>query len=64
MVTNKEVFYKGEVIEHYPCDVNQNKEIESNGSVENIVEYQGKKYYIITDWENNVRWGEEEATEV
>lgn len=64
MPTNKEIFENGSVLEHYPCDVNEDKEIQSNGSIENIVEYEGKKYYIITDYENNVRWESEEATEL
>jgi uncharacterized protein (UPF0333 family) len=64
MITNKEVFDKGDVLEHYPCDVDENKEIQPNGSIENIVLYNGKKYYIVTDWENNVRWGNEVAQEV
>jgi hypothetical protein len=64
MITNKEVFDKGEVLEHYPCDVNENKETQSNGSVENVVLYNGKYYYVITDWENNVRWCDEIAEEV
>ena len=41
MITNKEVFDKGEVLEHYPCDVNQNKEVETNGSIENVVLFNG-----------------------
>lgn len=64
MITNKEVFDKGEVLEHYPCDVNQNKEVETNGSIENVVLFNGKKYCIITDWDNNVRWCDEIAEEV
>ena len=61
MITNKEVFDKGEVLDHYPCDVNEKKETQSNGSVENVVLYNGKYYYVITDWENNVRWCDEIA---
>ena len=64
MATNKEVFDNGDVLEHYPCDVDENKEIQPNGSIENVVLYNGKKYYIITDWENNVRWENETAQEV
>lgn len=64
MATNKEVFDNGDVLEHYPCDVDENKEIQPNGSIENVVLYKGKKYYIITDWENNVRWENEIAQEV
>ena len=64
MITNKEVFDKGEVLDHYPCDVNENKEIQTNGSVENVVLYNGKHYYVITDWENNVRWCDEIAEEI
>jgi uncharacterized protein (UPF0333 family) len=64
MATNKEVFDNGDVLEHYPCDVDENKEIQPNGSIENVVLYNGKKYYIITDWENNVRWENEIAQEV
>lgn len=64
MITNKEVFDKGEVLDHYPCDVNENKEIQTNGSVENVVLYNGKHYYVITDWENNVRWADEIAEEI
>jgi hypothetical protein len=64
MITNKEVFDKGEVLDHYPCDVNENKEIQTNGSVENVVLYNGKYYYVITDWEKNVRWCDEIAEEV
>jgi hypothetical protein len=64
MITNKEVFDKGEVLEHYPCDVNQNKEIETNGSIENVVLFNGKKYCVITDWKNSVRWCDEIAEEI
>ena len=64
MITNKEVFDKGEVLEHYPCDVNQNKEIETNGSIENVVLFIGKKYCVITDWKNSVRWCDEIAEEI
>jgi len=64
MITNKEVFDKGKGLEHYHSDVNQNKEIEKNGSIENVVLFNGKKYCVITDWKNSVRWCDEIAEEI
>ena len=62
--TNLQVWQYGEVLEHYPCDVDANGECETNGSIEHVVELDGKKYSVITDWENNLRWPEKEAVEV
>lgn len=61
--TNLQVWQYGEVLEHYPCDVDANGECETNGSVEHLMELDGKKYSVITDWENNPRWPEKDAVE-
>ena len=63
-LTNEHVWKNGYQYYYWPSDINENKEMESNGSVENIVEYEGKQYSIITDWNGNVRWGNEIANEV
>jgi len=50
-ITNEYVFYNGEEINNWACDINATTgELESNGGIEHIVEYKGKKYSIITDW--------------
>lgn len=62
--TNIQVWQYGEVLEHHPCDVDANGECETNGSIEHVVELDGRKYSVITDWENNLRWPDREAVEV
>ena len=64
MITNKEVFEKGEMIENYPCDEDLDGGIKSNGSIENIILYEGKKFCVITDWDGNVHKANEKALEV
>ena len=49
-LTNAEIFSLGEEVDSYPSDVEG-----SNASVEHIVEYKGKHYVIVTDWDSNVR---------
>lgn len=57
------VLANGEIVDHWPCDVGADGQHEANGSVETIVEYEGKKYLVVCDWENNSRWPNRKANE-
>jgi len=49
-----EVWEKGEELDNWACDRNEQGEIESNGGVEHLIAYQGKYYLIITDFNDQV----------
>ena len=49
--TIKEVFDYGKCLEHCPCDEGENGELESNGTIQYIIQYKGKCYCIITSWD-------------
>ena len=66
-LTNLAVWQYGEVKDHFPCDVGEDGEdgsVQSNGSVEHIMELDGNSYSVITDWDDNVRWPESEAVQI
>jgi hypothetical protein len=48
-LTQQEIWNNGTQMIHYPCDVGG-----SNASVEHEVEYLGKIYLVVTDWDDNV----------
>lgn len=50
-MTIKKLIEKGTLLEHYPCDINEFNEIESNGSIEEIWLFQSKIYFINRTWE-------------
>lgn len=64
MTTNKEVFENGSVLEHYPCDVDDDGTLKSNASIEYVIEYKGRRYLVLTDWDNNVRRANDTAHEI
>lgn len=64
MATNKQVYENGEMIINYPCDEDLDGGIKSNGSIENLISYEGKTYCVITDWDNNVHLPNQNAIEV
>lgn len=47
--TNRYVYENGELLDSYPCDING-----SNESVEYLVLWDGKKYVVNTDWNEEV----------
>lgn len=44
--TGLEIIREGVIVEDYPIDVNSNGEMESNGGIEQIVNYDGYRYVI------------------
>jgi len=46
-----ELINNGTLIEHYPCDQDENGELESNGSVEEVWEYKGSQYAVKRNWQ-------------
>lgn len=61
MTTNKEVLEKGTIVNRWPCDMGLDGTVDSNGSQEFIVEYEGEVYWIWADWDNNAVEPEVEA---
>jgi hypothetical protein len=55
--TRNEVFTKGDSILDYPCDMGG-----SNNAIEHVVEYEGEKYFIQTNWDGEVLEPNELAT--
>lgn len=54
VIGNKQKIYdEGEVIDHWPCDMGYDGELESNGSRESLVLYKGEYYFIATTWEDD-----------
>ncbi len=50
MITNKEVFENGELIDHNLCDWDPIEECcRSNGSAEATYEYKGSQYHLFLD---------------
>lgn len=55
MITNKQVFEEGKLVQHYPIDQNPHTgEQESNGGVENLVVYNQKVYSVLTDFTGSI----------
>jgi hypothetical protein len=55
MITNKQVFEQGRIVQHYPIDQNpMTGEPESNGGVENLVIYDNKVYSVLTDFTGSI----------
>lgn len=55
MITNKQVFEEGRLVQHYPIDQNPHTgEQESNGGVENLVVYNQKVYSVLTDFTGSI----------
>jgi hypothetical protein len=55
---NIEVWQKGDIVDHWACDVEG-----SNQSKEYIIELDGVKYSVITDMNDNLRYPNRKATE-
>lgn len=53
--TNLQVWREGEETENRPCDEGDDGELESNGGVEHVMTFMGKRYSVITDWNDNLR---------
>lgn len=52
MNTNQDVFLNGDKITDWACDVDPDTgEHEPNGGVENLIEYKGGLYLIISSWD-------------
>ena len=53
-VLRQKIWDDGEHIEDYACDAGVDEEgnevVESNGSIENKIRYEGKIYLLHTDW--------------
>ena len=56
LVTNQEVYEHGDEIDNWPCDESPDGDdgggfmgFTSNSGIEHLIEYQGKRYLIITD---------------
>jgi GH35 family endo-1,4-beta-xylanase len=50
--TNQEVFERGDLLEHCPCDWDPvNEEVDSNGSIQATYEYKGRKYALFHPFE-------------
>lgn len=64
MLTNKHIWENGHVVADWPCDVGNDREVDSNGSIEHVVAYQNKHYCVLSDWEGNVRWENDNAEEI
>jgi hypothetical protein len=55
MITNKQVFEQGKLVQHYPIDHNPfTGEQESNGGVENLVIFDHKVYSVLTDFTGSI----------
>ena len=46
-----EIITYGEFVNSWPCDINEFNELESNGSIEEVWYYKGKKYHLFKTWE-------------
>jgi len=47
------IIEEGNLIDRWPCDVNEENEMQSNGSQEFLYEYNGNKYCVWMDWNDN-----------
>jgi hypothetical protein len=55
MITNKQVFEQGKLVQDYPIDYNPfTGEQESNGGVENLVIFDQKVYSVLTDFTGSI----------
>ena len=55
MITNKEVFEHGKLVQHYSIDQNPfTGERESNGGVENLLIFDNKVYSVLTDFTGSI----------
>ena len=55
MITNKELFEQGKLVQHYFIDHNPfTGEQETNGGVENLFIYDNKVYSVLTDFTGSV----------
>ena len=51
MPTNQQLLDEGTVVDHWPCDIDfETGETASNGSVEALVEYDGRAYIITVNY--------------
>ena len=54
-MTNQEMWDAGTEKTTWSCDINPiTGEVESNGGVEHLMDYEGHQYLIITDWSNEI----------
>jgi hypothetical protein len=49
-LTAQEIVSKGEHIDDWPCDYNLEREIEDNGSCENVYKYKEKWYCVYSEF--------------
>jgi len=55
MITNKEVYEMGKLVQDYPIDENPfTGEQETNGGVENILIYDNKVFSVLTDFTGSI----------
>ena len=47
-----EVWEDGRHIDDWSADTDETGEVVSNGCIENIIEYNGKKYSILSSWDD------------
>ena len=50
-MTEQEIFDNGTLLDRWPCDVDRNGELDSNGSQEYLFEFEGQKYIVWVDWD-------------
>lgn len=64
MPTNQEVAEKGELLDSHPCDWDPvNDCCQSNGAIEAMYLYEGKSYWMFTNWEGEPYFPNEQAAE-
>lgn len=52
MITNTEVYFDGEQVDSWACDIDpETGEMQSNGGVEHVISYKDKHYRVITSWD-------------
>jgi hypothetical protein len=55
MPTKKQVWEEGEKVDDWACDWDPEEQIcRSNGGIENIVLFEGKKYSIVSNWDDEI----------
>jgi len=50
----EEIWKDGNSLINYPIDSDMNGKLESNGSVQHVVEFNGEYYYVQTSWQEEV----------
>lgn len=52
-VLTADIVEEGILIDRWPCDINEENEMQSNGSQEFLYEYKGRKYCVWMNWNDN-----------